>query len=783
MQKPALKSCGSPFWKTGGFTAFVLGFLSLLITILPIMIAEKGYFIYYGDYNAQQMPFYHLASEAVKSGDFGWNWHTDLGANFIGSYSFYLFGSPFFWLCAILPSSWCIHAMPFVLALKHGLAALTAYAYIKRFVRSQTAAVIGGMLYAFSGFQIFNIFFNHFQDVTALFPLMLIAMEELVVNKRKGLFALITALMAAVNYFFFTGEAVFLVIYFIVRCFSKDFPANPKIFFQLLLEAVIGVMLACFILLPSALSLLSNYRISERLYGTDLVAYDDTTRIWRIIQSFFMIPDVPARPNLFSEGMGKWASIGGYLPLFSMTGVIAFMKHRNGHWAKRLVTICIICAFIPMLNSAFYMFNSSYYARWFFMPILIMAMMTASVLDTENAEELPLKEGIFITGGVLLAFLAIFFLPVKDDEGNVSYTAMAEYPIHYWLVMAVAAVSLLAVVFIAMDRKKGKKYLRESLVITVIASVICTASVIYFGANSYDAAHRYIDLAIDSENDMTIEMDEGEFFRTDISENRDNYPMLWDLPSMRCFHSVVPGSVMEFYADTGIGRDVASRADTEHYSLRGLFSVKYYFDETNEENEADTSSPLPGFEYTEDMNGFHVYENEFYIPMGFAFDSYITKEDWLSLSESKRTDVLIRALVLDEEQAEKYNGILTRLSEDECSVSKQEYLTECSERRESSCTGFTYDSYGFTAEFEAERDTLLFFSVPYEAGWSAKVNGENVQIETVDTGFMAVPVKAGESYVEFSYETPGLKAGAYVSLAGSLIFAGYMLIGIKRRKN
>lgn len=783
MQKLTPENSSVPFWKTGGFTAFTIGFLSLLITILPIMIAEKGYFIYYGDYNAQQMPFYHLASEAVKSGSFGWNWYTDLGANFIGSYSFYLFGSPFFWLCALLPTSWCIHAMPFILALKHGIAAMTAYFYIKRFVKSQTAAVIGGMLYAFSGFQIFNIFFNHFQDVTALFPLMLIAMEELVVNRKKGLFALVTGLMAAVNYFFFTGEAVFLVIYFIVRCFSKDFPASPKIFFQLLLEAILGVMLACFILLPSALALLSNYRISERLYGTDLVAYDDTTRIWRIIQSFFMIPDVPARPNLFSDGLGKWASIGGYLPLFSMTGVIAFMKHRDGHWAKRLVIICMICAFIPVLNSAFYMFNSSYYARWFFMPILIMAMMTACTLDTEKSEDMPLKEGILITGGVLLAFAAIFFLPVKDEDGNVSYTAMAGYPLHFWLVMAVAAISLMVVVFIAQSRKKGKPYLRKSLIAVTAASVVCTASVIYFGANSYSSAHRYIDLAIDTENDMTIEMDEDEFFRTDISENRDNYPMLWHLPSMRCFHSVVPGSIMKFYADTGIGRDVASRIDTEHYSLRGLFSVKYYFDEIDEENEEDYTSPLPGFEYTEDLNGFHVYENEFWIPMGFSFDSYITKDNWLSLSESKRTDVLIRALVLDEEQAEKYDGILSELSEDDQNVSKQEYLKECEERRNTSCTDFTYDSYGFTAKFSADTDTLVFFSVPYESGWSAKINGEEVQIETVDTGFMAVPVNAGENHIEFTYETPGLKAGAAVSLAGAVMLAGYWLLGRKRKKS
>ena len=85
--------------------AFLLGFGSLLVVILPIIIADGGYYIYYGDYNSQQIPFYNLANDAVRSGSFGWNWYTDLGVNFIGAYAFYLLGSPFFWLTTILPLS------------------------------------------------------------------------------------------------------------------------------------------------------------------------------------------------------------------------------------------------------------------------------------------------------------------------------------------------------------------------------------------------------------------------------------------------------------------------------------------------------------------------------------------------------------------------------------------------------------------------------------------------------------------------------------------------------
>ena len=84
-------------------TAFLLGFGCIFLTVLPIMIAERGYFIFYGDYNAQQIPFYRLANDAARSGELGWNWFTDLGSDFMTSYGFYLFGSPFFRLSTLLP--------------------------------------------------------------------------------------------------------------------------------------------------------------------------------------------------------------------------------------------------------------------------------------------------------------------------------------------------------------------------------------------------------------------------------------------------------------------------------------------------------------------------------------------------------------------------------------------------------------------------------------------------------------------------------------------------------
>ena len=94
-------------------TAFLLGALTLLLALLPVMLCERGYFIYYGDFNAQQIPFYSLSNDAVRAGQLGWNWFTDLGSDWLTSYSFYLAASPFFWLTTILPRAAVPYSIPF----------------------------------------------------------------------------------------------------------------------------------------------------------------------------------------------------------------------------------------------------------------------------------------------------------------------------------------------------------------------------------------------------------------------------------------------------------------------------------------------------------------------------------------------------------------------------------------------------------------------------------------------------------------------------------------------
>ena len=356
--------------------AFLFAMLVASLFFLPFIIIDSGFFLFYGDFNVQQVPFYRLCHEAVRSMEIFWNNKTDLGVNFIGSYSFYNLGSPFFWLTLPFPSAAVPYLMGPLLILKCSFASLFAYMYLSRFVKNKQYAVIGALLYAFSGFSIYNIFFNHFHEAIVYFPLLLLSLELFMAENRRGVFGVMVFLTAVSNYFFFVSMAVFLFIYWLLRMLSGAWSITPQRFGALAFETAIGFAMAMFILLPSIIVANSSPRTGGYITGWNAFIYYNKQIFYNIFQVFFFPPDLPARPVFWPEADVKWSSLGAWLPLFGMTGFFAFSYSKRGHWLRRLICILFFMAAVPVLNSAFILFNNAFYTRWFFMLTLMIALAT-----------------------------------------------------------------------------------------------------------------------------------------------------------------------------------------------------------------------------------------------------------------------------------------------------------------------------------------------------------------------------------------------------------------------
>lgn len=771
-------------WANPCFKVFCIAFITAFFIFLPFIIYNRGMFTYYGDFNVQQIPFYQHAHDYILNEGLGWDWYTDLGANFLGSYSFYLLGSPFFWITLVFPSEAVPYLMAPLLMLKFACIAVSGYAFIERFTKTSNMAIIGGLLYAFSGFNIYNIFFNHFHEAVWIFPLLLIALEEEMASDKKGLFALAVAACATVNYYFFFGQVIFTLIYFFIRCLSPDVKMTWKKFFKLAFEAVLGVLLSAVMLYPSVLAILGNDRITERLYGYDILLYSREQRYALIFTSMFLPPDMPARPNLFTDSNSKWSSVSAYLPLFSMTGVIAFLKTHGKHWIKRILGVSLVMAMIPILNSLFSALNWNYYARWFYMPILIMSLATVLAFEEygEDGDFERFKSGFAWVGAVTFACMLIGIIP-KEEDGEIVWFSLEGYPLIFWIYMAVAVLFFFIALILIKQMMNQKNCFRVTSIVLCICIVSYSWMMLAWGTangNGYELIH---DVMLNGEENFTMDDEEEAFYRVNSDDITDNAAMFWGMASVQAFQSVVPGSIQQFYAEIGYDRNVASRPEKSYMGLNGLTSVKYYIMEPDSE-----STPPSGFTYYDDQNGYDIYINDYYIPMGFTYEGYVDRYVMDGTAEKYRDRLMLHAIYLSDEDIEKYGDLLTAYTrEDIPNLTEEVYFSDCEKRAENVCDSFSYDSDSFTATVTLESDDLVFFSVPYEEGWSVKVNGTEREVIVANVGFMAVKADAGDNVIEFSYETPGLKVGVAVSTASAVMlilwcFIPYVINGRKSKK-
>lgn len=84
-----------------------------------------------------------------------------------------------------------------------------------------------------------------------------------------------------------------------------------------------------------------------------------------------------------------------------------------------------------------------------------------------------------------------------------------------------------------------------------------------------------------------------------------------------------------------------------------------------------------------------------------------------------------------------------------------------------------------TGNIELSKDRILFLSVPYSAGWSAYVDGEETDILRADYGFIAIVLKEGCHEVELKYFTPGLRSGIVCTVLG--LFMICFLYRVKKK--
>lgn len=722
-------------------TAFLLSFIVGLFVVLPSMITGRGAFAFIDDFNQQEMPFNVYMNEAIKSGNTLFDFHNDLGASFIGSYSFYNVGSPFAILLWLFPSSWVPYLLGPMYALKYAVAGLTAYLFLSRFVKNKKYALLGSLLYSFSGFQFTNMIFYHFHDSVALFPLLLYGLDRLIKENKKGIFALSVALNLFTNYFFFIGQVVFVFLYYVVLNITKYYHFTWKKFGQIALESILGILLGCVIFIPSIYFVVSNPRIGGEWTITQMLIAP-LSNILEILRALLFPNDSMTFHSAIH--MMNYGSVEAYLPFVGSILWLSYLCKKPKDCFSVLTFVIFIFMICPILNSSFFAFTTVYYARWFYMAILILTLLSIKTLD----EKLDVKIGFTATLILLLIFGSLSSI----------YTLLGNHysyqPFLFAIIVVILIINMILLYFIW---KSKKTYL-------YLMIGVCLYAILY--GNYFCFSNRILHQDevgyINRYNNMKSLLDS---YETNLRYNHDescerNILYYAGKMSISSWNSNIEGNAFTFYQSIGVERDVLTKILPSEHDLQDFLSVKYIV--TCKENaEVDNQYKLIKKE-----GNIAIYENLDYLPLGIDFDSYITEEEFMELSNEEKKKILKETVVLNDEQILKYKNILKPYEEMRNSFIHNHKLE--------------FYSRGFKDTIFSQKDTLIVYTFPYVDGFTATVNGKEVAIERVDNGLMGIPISEGENIIEFVYVPKGLYLGIILSCIGLLGIIGYVVVGRKK---
>lgn len=772
--------------------AFFLGALLAFAALAPAILPYGGRYVTRGDYIEQQLPFILEARRLLRGGLNAYSFSTFLGSPGVGSYAFYTLGSPFVWPLALLPQALIPYGISVMAVLKHAVCAMTAFAYFRRMVRAPKIALLGSILYTFSSFTVVNTQFYHFTEVVAFFPLILLGLEIAMSDKpRPGLLALFCGLNTLTNYYFMFSSALLAALYFVFRFFSADWkPCRTfrRVFFTVF-ECGAGCALAGVLLVPSLVSMLSITRTGAGDTPVYALSYSLSTLLERL-RTLFM----PIESNVVHAYYGdapSWCSTAAYLPVFGMTGVLVFaFAQKRQRWLKGLLSVLLLCCAVPMLCGAFSLFTNVSYTRWWYGLSLLLTLATLYALQKDGQ---PARNSAwrlsFIACALIVCALTVPFLlsqgalqAIASLGGAFERAASAivsrrsgAYAGDAFRILSVTLALLggSAMLLLCLRRMRFAAAL-------ALVSIVCCAQygayiavgdreILSGGSEAGNGVYELADIAEPTLSALELPEPEG-YTRIDYGKRLRNYGLLRGQSSLTCFNSLRSSIIGRFISMAGFGYDESTTVAPPDASgaIRSLLSVTEY-------HQMDGEAVPEGFAYSHEENGFSVYTNSNAVPMGFL-QTTCTGTHHQRMDSETIGSVMLAAVTLSDEDLARYGDRMDRLDV----YNIPAWQKSAARLRENSCDRFETHSSGFTAHIDAQESGLLVFTIPYDKGFSATVDGEKAEIVLCDVSFMGVWVEPGEHSIEFTYHTRGLTLGIILSVAAAAILAAY--IGFARKK-
>ncbi|NTW33177.1 MAG: YfhO family protein [Bacteroidetes bacterium] len=210
--------------------------------------------------------------------------------------------------------------------------------------------------------------------------------------------------------------------------------------------------------------------------------------------------------------------------------------------------------------------------------------------------------------------------------------------------------------------------------------------------------------------------------------------------------------------------------------LHSFASIKYALTKTNK-----PFLLTMGYDSITTIGDVKILKNKFNLPLGFTYEKYISSKDFKKLSQNQKGFTLYKAFVINDSIYKVSSDFKKfQIQDTTKNYTWQEYESDITMLSKESLKITEHGQNKIKGNIKVEKQKMLFFSIPFDKGWSAVVDGKESKLITVDIGFMGLILSKGAHNIELNYLPPYYYEGFFISIVSLIIY--FLLFFIKKKQ-
>ncbi|MFZ4520736.1 MAG: YfhO family protein [Bacteroidales bacterium] len=798
-KKEVKKGTSGPFFLDSYMNRYglwiTLGIVSLMVLIIfsDFILGNKFYLfkdIGSDTINTFYPHFIYIRNYLRSEGFPMWAFAQGMGQN-IQSGSI---NNPFYWIVYSGSAEAIAYRIIWMEIVKILLTGYFIYNFLKLLGLKPTVILLGTLLYCFSGLMIIGGGWYIFSTEACYLALLLWAFERLYQQNSWFLFPVAIALIAAVQPFNLFLYGLFFIFYFLMRYFTSDNPTGKEFFgFVMKLAGctLLGLLISSFFFWSSLQMLLDSPRVGghsglfDKLMATPVFSFGDHNHNMAVILRFFS-------NDLLGNGSGYhgWYNYLeaplvyiGLLPLLLMPQIFLLTSRRKAMVYALFFLILIIPAVFPYFRYALWLFTGDYYRGYsLFVGLAFLFLTLFSVNEILGTK----KINLFVLAGTLVLLMILLYYPYQNGDQLIDNSIQS----------TVRNFLIIYSVILGCYYFEGYKAILNLLLIILVFIELGTGN--YTSLSKRTVLTKQEARQKTGYNDYTLEAtaylnstDKG-FFRVnkDFTANPAVHTSFNDGKAQGFNGTMVYDSFNQkyyilFLEEMGIitrGKETESRwaiGFANRPILQNLASTKYSI----------TKGPVSRykmFKYDSiaQFGDVKVLRNNLFLPLGFTYKQYILADSFSIVSAAKKDYILQQAFVTDSPLDKRFAGFgQYNLKDTAVTYTFEEYFRDVQKLKKDTLAISRFSQNRIKGTLDLDSARVLFYSIPFDKGWHARIDGKEVQPMVCNVGFIGLFIEAGKHEVELYYSPPYFHLSLMLTFGGLLLFFGLLgLTWFKLRK-